>query len=320
MTDQPLSAYIDESTTSRGDGTLPLYVLTALVIPDSDARETRKAIRSVAPISKDGVAYFHSNRAKDQDRGMLLAKVFRSSSSSAFVTSLVVDSQARFSEQARQSCIAELLVHGNEIGVTSFVFDSRLDTRRHVTDPAAKNRNDIRTLQKLQQLNLVDGNAAIRHIDDKLEPLIWAADCVAWVVRRGLQYDEVGLAPYFVHKLELLLADTNWSQTLPSGPTVTRQGTTKAGGSQSSNQTRPSMPSSESRRSRPDDHVDISSQKHKETSIANQAIIDDYLTKCRTARNARLRQPSPAAAPNLEALPPLGVSQPGSTPSHSPGL
>lgn len=179
-------AFIDESYSPEGAVTRA-YVMSAVILV-GDLTRLRKEIRQlVAPKG----AFHATEHARDGD----LAPVHDMLTwISEFESITVIRHSFQSLEGARRECLTKLLLDINELNVSNVALDSR--RRPFGRDPAAADRRDAEIVRSLISCGFLPRHFKSHHYSDKAEPLLWAADALAWVMHRAVATNETAWLDY----------------------------------------------------------------------------------------------------------------------------
>lgn len=153
-----LAAYIDESKAKQ-------YVFAVVLVPHSERTAIRKALMQfVLP----GQRSLHFVKESVRRRKQILTQLTKLP-----IKVLILKSDSRKNNSTRENLIRNLVRRSGEMGVQLFVFDMDQSTQR-------KDQITL-TSESSQRVKLVTWDFLHRN----QEPLLWAADAVAWCVNRG---------------------------------------------------------------------------------------------------------------------------------------
>jgi hypothetical protein len=159
-----LTAFIDESGRRRQNDAC-VYALAAVIVDAGDVADCRNTM--------DGLRYGKSSRVHWRDerpeRRALIAGTLAAMPIRGLVAVTMYTRDVR-SERARRHCLSRLLpeLHQRTIGEAMF------ETRGGVLD-----HRDRQVLTGLRKSNLVSHQIAVRWGLPSVEPMLWAADCLA---------------------------------------------------------------------------------------------------------------------------------------------
>jgi hypothetical protein len=159
-----LTAFIDESGRRRVDD-LCVYALAAVIVDVSDMADCRLAM--------DGLRYGKSPvvhwRVERPARRSLIAKRLAGLPIQGAVA-VAMYTQGTRSERARRQCLSRLLPELQQRGISEAELESRGTTLDH---------RDRQLLTGLRKSHQVSDRMIVRWGLPSVEPMLWAADCLA---------------------------------------------------------------------------------------------------------------------------------------------
>jgi hypothetical protein len=179
-------AFVDESYSPKGALTRA-YVMSAVIVVGELTR-LRKGIRQlIAPRET-----FHATEhARDGDLAAIHDML---TWISEFESISVIRHSFQSPEEARRECLTKLLIGLNELNVSRVALDSR--RRPFGRDPAAADRRDAQVVRSLISRGSLPRHFRSDHYSDRAEPLLWAADALAWVMHRAVATNETAWLDY----------------------------------------------------------------------------------------------------------------------------
>ena len=179
-------AFVDESYSPKSAVTRA-YVMSAVILV-GDLTRLRKGIRQL--VAPKGT--FHATEhARDGDLAAIHDML---TWISEFESISVIRHSFPSPEEARSECLTKLLLSINELNTSNVALDSR--RRPFGRDPAAADRRDAEIVRSLISRGSLPRYFKSHHYSDKAEPLLWAADALAWVVHRAVATDETAWLDY----------------------------------------------------------------------------------------------------------------------------
>lgn len=155
-----------DETKSRG------YVFGSVVAQDDQLKELRQRLRSVV---KPGQRSIHFSNESDQRRRSLLEMIL-----SLDLVAGVTATNQKDSREGRNVALTCLLKNAQKSGCHKLVLE--LDN--------SSLKGDRRFLGSLRSENQID----FTHLARNEEPLLWAADAIAWSFQRGGNFRKVLLS------------------------------------------------------------------------------------------------------------------------------
>lgn len=173
----PLTAYIDESARRRQGETVCFYVLSAVLVDDSEVDDVRANLRSLR-YGKTNIIHWRHERP---ERWPMLATAISVMPIKAIVA-VCPHASATSSERARRFCLSRLLVEFREAGADRVVLDSR----------QGQDAAELRMVMAWRRARRPEAHIRLDYVRSSEEPMLWVTDCVAGAVAWWLGGDSVG--------------------------------------------------------------------------------------------------------------------------------
>lgn len=183
---RPPVAFLDESYDYTRDGSRePLYVLAAVLI---DGDEVDAARRRAQALVSPAVGYHTTELARAGKIDKVHAMLNHVRNDAGWSVVAIQSPYSGHAELARQRCLRQLLVDLSGRKVARAILDSRIQPR--ASDPRMLDKQDERTARELRSAGSISRHLSINHATDRVEPLLWLPDGVAWAVRRAMVADD----------------------------------------------------------------------------------------------------------------------------------
>lgn len=153
-----MHAFVDESI-RKGE-----YIVCAVLVAAAELDQARKALRA---LRRPGQRRIHFVHESDRRRRQVLSALARGP-----IRVAVYRSDAKDAEQARRRCLQQL-VHDESAQLRRLVLESRGD----------RDANDQSVIHVARYEASAD--FGFDHLQPHEEPLLWAADAIAWAVGIG---------------------------------------------------------------------------------------------------------------------------------------
>lgn len=182
--DHPV-AFVDESFRLNSPGKT-FYVMSAALFEGTELAARRTLLTQLT----GGTVLHATDWFRDGKHDELAAALDWAETNVGwhFITVEIPVPHGEKSEDARRSCLRTLLHLLAENKVHTVILDTR---GRHALD-----NHDQTVARELRRKREIPLHAVLRHVDDRVEPLLGCADLVAWSCRRLLANDDVRWWPH----------------------------------------------------------------------------------------------------------------------------